>query len=492
MWEWDLRSDRVAWWTGDVPTVPRIATHRQALEVIHFEDRECVRAAARRVLETGTEFLVEFRVGGEDGRIHWHEARGQLHYTAAGEPHLLLGIWQDITERKRTEEALRRSEEQLRHSQKMEAIGRLAGGVAHDFNNILAVINGYTELLTLRTELTPKVREQLLEIQKAGERAARLTNQLLDFGRKRAVKPQMIDLNELVAGLCTMFHRLVGTDIEIVPLLDPRLARVSADLGQIEQVLINLVVNARDAMPEGGKLLIETRSVVVDEERIRLDALSLPAGSYVLLSVTDTGCGMDEATLSRVFEPFFTTKGAGKGTGLGLATVYGVVEQCGGAIRAHSQEGWGTTFQIYLPCTNEGVSSLAAGAPCKRPTSVTETILLVEDEPGVRGFVREALRQEGYLVLDARSGPEALTICEGYEGPIHLLLTDLKMPQMSGSMLAERVKSLRPEVRLLFISGYTDEATARRQVAKQEVRFLQKPFTISDLLRMVGEVFATP
>jgi len=387
---------------------------------------------------------------------------------------------EDITERRRAEEALRKSEEQLRQWQRVEAIGRLAGGVAHDFNNLLMTIKGCSELLLGELDSGDSRREEVEEIRKAAERATALTRQLLAFGRRQVLQPQVLDLNEVVANMDRMLQRLIGEDIQLLTVLDPELWPVKVDPGQIEQVIMNLAVNARDAMRGGGKLTIETANLILDENYARRH-VSVKPGPCVMLAVTDNGCGMDKETQSHLFEPFFTTKAKGEGTGLGLSTVYGIVKQSGGNIWAYSESGLGTTFKIYLPRVEETVKRYKPKlAPTVAPGG-SETILLVEDEEAVRAIVSKILQNKGYTVLEAHHGHEALRICKDHQGPIHLMVTDVIMPHMSGSELAERLTSLRPELRVLFMSGYPDNAIVHHGVLGAGTSFLQKPFTLSAL-----------
>ncbi len=396
-----------------------------------------------------------------------------------GGERVVLAILHDVTDRNRLEE-------QLRQSQKMEAVGQLAGGVAHDFNNLLTIISGYSDVLLGRLAPDDPARGMVQEIGKAGERAALLTRQLLLFSRKAVVERRVLDLNALVADTGTMLQRLIGEDMAIVTTLDPALCRVKGDAGQIEQILMNLAVNARDAMPQGGRLSIETHNVEVGEG----DAVhpGVAPGRYVLLAVGDTGCGMSEATKAHIFEPFFTTKEQGKGTGLGLATVFGIVRQGGGHIAVSSEVGRGTTFRIYLQAVEVRVPS---GEPAPVRGVVRhgdETILLVEDEAAVRGITRLALRAHGYTVLEAANGREALAVCERHAGPIHLVVTDVVMPEMGGREVAERLAALRPGMRVLFLSGYTDDAVVRHGISQASVAFLQKPFTPPALAAKAREV----
>ena len=392
--------------------------------------------------------------------------------------YIVLAI--DITER-------RRMEEQLRQSQKMEAVGRLAGGVAHDFNNLLTVIQGYGDLMLSALAPTDPVKPMAREVLKAAERAAELTGQLLAFGRKALVAPRVLDLNTVIADAERMLRRLIGEDVELTSDLGPSLWPVRADAGQLHQVLLNLCVNARDAMPRGGRLTLRTRDAYLDEAYTRAHPEARP-GSYVLLEVSDTGCGMTEEVRARVFEPFFTTKEPGKGTGLGLATVYGIVKQGEGNIIVRSAPGVGSTFEVYLPRAE--ADQTAAGrlqAPCDAPEG-RETVLLAEDEDGVRGLARQVLEGRGYRVLEASDGEAALGAARRHAGRIDLLVTDVVMPRLSGPDLARRLAPLHPETRVLFLSGYTDDAVMRHGVREEEVHFLQKPFSPTALARKVRDI----
>ena len=391
-----------------------------------------------------------------------------------------------LDERRRTEQALVKSEEQLRQSQKLEAVGRLAGGIAHDFNNLLSVILSYAEMLIGDEAFTARGRAELEEIKRAGERAADLTRQMLAFSRQQVLEPKIIDLNDILANLHKMLGRVLGEDIELKLLPARQLGLVLADPGQLEQVIVNLVVNARDAMPQGGKLTIATSNVELDQGYAN-DHLGVSPGPYVLLGVSDTGVGMDKATQARIFEPFFTTKELGKGTGLGLSTVFGIVKQSGGNLLVYSEPGMGATFKIYLP---RAQGEQAARSP-RTPATVTggtETILLVEDEDQVRSVASGVLRRAGYHVLEARSPGEAILVCEQHPVRIDLLLTDVVMPKMSGRLLAERISSVRHGIRVLFMSGYTDDAILHHGVLDSGVAFLQKPLTPDALARKVREV----
>jgi PAS domain S-box-containing protein len=404
----------------------------------------------------------------------------------AGRPAKLV-LANDITERKQAEMALHESEEQLRQSQKMEAVGKLAGGVAHDFNNLLTAITGHSEMCLRGLTSEDPLHRRLEQIKKAGDRAAALTRQLLAFSRKQILQPEVLDLNQIVIELNKMLQRLIGEDIDLFMGLGADLGKVKADPNQLGQVLMNLSVNARDAMPKGGKLTIETSNVHLSEE-FASNHMSVPAGDYVMLAVSDTGFGMDAQTQARIFEPFFTTKEVGKGTGLGLATVYGIVKQSGGSIWVYSEVGRGTTFKIYLPCVEESAEEV--GAETSKPELLrgTETVLLVEDEEVVREMATDILRDSGYHVLEAKHGPEAITLCREYEGEIHLMLSDVVMPHMSGRELAEQLMPLRSSMKVLYMSGYTDDAIVHHGVLEEGTAFIGKPFSPDALARKVREV----
>jgi two-component system, cell cycle sensor histidine kinase and response regulator CckA len=395
----------------------------------------------------------------------------------------LIGISRDITE-------LKRLEQQFLQAQKMDAVGRLAGGVAHDFNNLLTVINGYSELIfnTLRPD-DPNC-ELLTEIQKAGDRAANLTRQLLAFSRKQVLQPRFVNLNILLNELLKLLKRLIGEDIELTFTPNPRLGLAKIDPGLFEQAIINLAVNARDAMPQGGRLSIETHNAEIDKDFTRSHP-EVRSSRYVMISVSDSGHGMDLATKSRIFEPFFTTKAPGKGTGLGLAMVYGFVKQSGGDIEVVSELGNGTTFKVYLPVAEELIPSTKSDSDTLKISKGTETVLLVEDEDAVRSLSRLILQSSGYTVLEARNGQEAMWVAQQHQGTIHILVTDLVMPRMNGRQLADLLGQIRPQMKILFMSGYTDEAVLRHGVSESTVAFLQKPFSPIGLARKVREVLDT-
>jgi len=391
----------------------------------------------------------------------------------------ILALANDITERKVLEE-------QLRQAQKMEAIGRLAGGVAHDFNNLLGVIAGYSDLLLAKTEPADQFQRGLLQIKKAADRAAALTKQLLAFSRRQIIQPKILDLNDVVVGVESMLRRLIGEDIELKVVCDCQLWCVNVDAGQMEQVLMNLVVNARDAMPQGGSITIEMANI--DWRGGKVQHRDVPPGSYVMLAVSDTGCGMDEETRSHVFEPFFTTKEQGKGTGLGLSTVYGIVKQSDGYIWVYSESGVGTTFKIYLAGIKEAQAAIHDEPVSAPAQGRTGTVLVVEDQELFSGMIREVLEERGYKVIIASNGVVALDVCRQNPHTIDLVLTDVVMPKMSGPQMAEQVKALDPAMKVLFMSGYTDDAIVRHGILAQQNEFLQKPFTAATLLQKVQRV----
>jgi len=397
----------------------------------------------------------------------------------------------EIGERERTEAALHRSEEQLRQSQKLEAIGRLAGGIAHDFNNLLTVILSYSDILLHGDIPAGPVRNGLEEIKAAGVRAATLTHQLLAFSRQQVLEPKVLDVNEVLTELSQMLKRVLGEDIELRLLLAPALDRVKADRGQLDQVVMNLVVNARDAMPQGGRLSIETANVALDETAGQ-NHFDVRPGSYVMLAVSDTGVGMDAATKAQVFEPFFTTKERGKGTGLGLSTVFGIVKQSGGSIYLYSEPGVGTTFKIYFPLAEGPLGRTERPSAETRGARGSETILLVEDEEQVREVAAAILRAAGFHVLVAATPAEAILLCEESPERIDLLLTDVIMPKLNGRQLAERIRLLRPEVGVLYMSGYTDDMILNNGTLEVGASFIQKPMMPDSLTRKVRDVLDRP
>ena len=445
---------------------------------VHPDDRERVLSTSQAALDQGAEsWSAEFRFRRADDSYARVIDRAYILRDGAGRPVRMLGSMMDVTER-------RSLEEQLVQAQKMEAVGRLAGGIAHDFNNLLTAILGYGDLMLPKLH-DPTLRGKMQEIRKAAERASALTRQLLAFSRKQVLVPLVVPLGALIEELSKMLRRLIGEDIELVTLLPSGPAAVRADPGQLEQVLMNLAVNARDAMPRGGKLTIEVALVPADDA-FRKDHPDVPAGPQVAILVTDTGVGMDAEVRKHIIEPFFTTKERGRGTGLGLATVYGIVKQSGGHIEVDTAPGRGTTFRIFLP-------AVEAPRPAPVPSldavvGGSETVLLVEDEASLRSLAQEILRDQGYKVIAAGSGAEALDLARSHKAPIDLLVTDVVMPGMDGRELADRLGPVHPETRCLFMSGYTDDAIVRRGVREEGMPFLQKPFTIDALALKVREV----
>lgn len=494
-WEWDIAANRVVWSDGVGPLFgfepgAFSGNFENYTALIPEPERTSVRAAIESAVASDAHnYWVEHTVIWPDGSTHWLEGRGRVYRDESGTPVQMAGTVVDITERKKAEVALRQSEESLRQAQKMEAIGRLAGGVAHDFNNLLTAIGGYSALALLEFSPEDPRREYLEEIQRAGERGASLTKQLLAAGRKQTQPPRLLDVNAVIDDLTSLLRRVIGEDVELEWTRASGPAVVLADAGQIEQIVMNLAVNARDAMPRGGALAITSASerVAANDPRNH----SGEAGSYVVLRVTDSGQGIDSHTLAHMFEPFFTTKDPGKGTGLGLSTVYGIVEQLGGFIDVQTEVGQGSTFAIYLPERDRGSPSTHPQSIAPLARGGSETVLLVEDESQVRELVYAVLKARGYNVLSADSGNDALRVEEGFSGRIDLLVTDVVMPGKSGRELAEQLLALRPELKVLFMSGYTDDAMLRHGVMSPGSAFIQKPFALEELLGRVRSLLDT-
>jgi PAS domain S-box-containing protein len=462
------------------------------LDITHPDDRTNAEAGLLRSAAQPRSESHEIRMKHKNGEWKVFETVVNWIYDADGNPQQAIWISRDITERKRAErrllesqEKLRQSEEQLRMSQKLEAVGQLAGGIAHDFNNLLTVIRGYSELVLNRLNETDENRPKIEEINRAAERASTLTHQLLAFSRKQVLQPKLFDLNHLVTDMSKMLRRLIGENIEMATIIGQE-APINADPGQIEQVLMNLVVNARDAMPRGGRLTVETARIEIDENYASTH-LSVQPGPYVMLAVTDTGLGIDEETRKHIFEPFFTTKEQGKGTGLGLSTVYGIVKQSGGNIWLYSEPGQGTVFKVYLPAAQIDAQPSATLEPVELPRG-SETILVVEDEPQIRQLALDCLTQYGYEVLSTSNGLEAIELIESQQRPINLILTDVVMPGLSGRELSQHISTLQPAAKVLFMSGYTNDAVVNHGILDGAAWFIQKPFTIASLIRRVREV----
>jgi two-component system cell cycle sensor histidine kinase/response regulator CckA len=448
----------------------------------HPED-SAVAGQHRESLLAGQSDSIDVRIVTKEKRVRWirvHERPVFSHDGRRGVERI-YGAAQDIT-------VQRQLEEQLLQSRKMEAIGQLAGGVAHDFNNLLTVICGYGDLLTKQQDLSATGREYAGEILEAARRAAQLTRQLLAFGRRQVLQTRTVNLNKVVADIEKLLGRLIGEDVELRTALDPALGLVKVDPGQIEQVIMNLAVNARDAMPKGGRLTIETANIGFD--RNHPDHQAMPQGGpHVMMAVSDTGCGMDAETAARVFEPFFTTKDLGKGTGLGLAMAYGTVKQSGGDIRVYTELGRGTTFKIYLPRLEKAVEAVTETAPFNlRTVQGTETILVLEDENALRTLIRQVLCQAGHTVLDTGDPDEAIQLCERHPGEIALFITDMVLPKLSGPQVAERVLELRPGVRIIYTSGYPGKASIPNRLRQNGTTFFEKPFTPDTLVRKVRAV----
>ncbi|HEY7547619.1 MAG TPA: PAS domain S-box protein [Blastocatellia bacterium] len=455
------------------------ASGRPLTDFLHEEDRPLARWYFKKYL-SGISETFESRLITKSGQVRWVRSSGKS-VVSMGRVTGVQGVITDITERKELEH-------QLLQSQKMEAIGMLAGGVAHDFNNLLTGILGYTQLILRRLPDADPMRKEIEEVEKASVQAASLTNQLLAFSRQQVLQPRVIDLNDVIIENSRLLRRIIGEDVELVTVLAPDLRCIKADAMQIQQVMLNLAVNARDAMPHGGKLTIETASVSIDPDSGHKH-IGIISGPCVMLTVSDTGSGMDDETRLRIFEPFFTTKG--RGSGLGLSTVYGIVRQSGGNIMVQSEVGRGTRFTIYLPRVDERAEKLATTSRGVDMLRGSETILLVEDSRIIRDMACEALRLCGYAVVAASGSGEALLMCERHESPIHLLLTDVVMPHLSGPELAERLTRVRPEMKVLYMSGYTDNELARHGIVDTDVAFIQKPFTPTSLSLKVREVLDT-
>ncbi len=484
VWDIDLVTKGVTWSDTLAPVfgltpAQAPATLDNFLQLIHLDDRPSFNEHLRLAIAEQKEFTIEFRVIWPDGSHRWVAGRARVAYDETRRPVHLLGVAMDVHHEKQLEQ-------QFRSAQKMEAIGQLAGGIAHDFNNMLTAVLGNANLVLDDLDANSPLRPDLEEIVKAAERAAALTRQLLAFGRKQVLQPVSVDLNASVRDLMQMLRRVIGEHIELTTVGDPQLSPIRADPTQIEQVVMNLVVNARDAMPTGGRLSIETANVKLDQD-YAAGHLSVRPGRYVMLAVSDTGTGIDEATRRRLFEPFFTTKALGKGTGLGLATVYGIVKQSGGYIWVYSELGHGTTFKVYLPVGEEVPHVPHPHKEAAQPARGSETILLVEDEPAVRSLARVLLERAGYRVIPAANAQEAVLQFQSVGTEIDLVITDVVMPGASGPALLRYLSDQRPDLKVLFMSGYAHDAVPALGRLDKDAIFLQKPFTAERLIEKVRE-----
>ncbi|MGE5231495.1 MAG: MASE1 domain-containing protein [Deltaproteobacteria bacterium] len=488
IWFWSVETNRLVWDERlrrlyRLAPGERVATYEEFLARVHPDDRAVVADAVRRALEVGGNLDYEFRIVLPDGSVRWIADQGQVGRDRAGRVAYMTGVCMDTTERRRVEEGLH-----LAH--RMESVGRLAGGVAHEANNQMTVVLGATRLVLDRPDLPAAARTDLELIRKAAERTAAVTAQLLAFSRRQLLKPEVLDLNAVVAGWEPVLRRVMGEDCEVTLQLDPGAGRIKADPGQLEQVLLNHALNARDAMPQGGSLTVETSRTELTHGYARLKTgVAIRPGWYAVLAVSDTGVGMDQTVAGRIFEPFFTTKAPGRGTGLGLSTVYGIVKQSDGYVWVYSEPGQGSTFKVYLPLTEE-VAPKPAEPVAAPPPAGAASVLVVEDEPRVRGIARRALEGAGYRVLEAESGPEALELLRRPGAEVALVLTDVVLPGMSGPELACRVAELAPGTPVVLTSGYPDGEIGRRGLLAPGAAFLSKPFTPEALVAMVRRTIA--
>jgi two-component system cell cycle sensor histidine kinase/response regulator CckA len=493
IYEWDILKGSLDWFGpvderlgfqhGDIPR-----TVEAWERLIHPDDRSEVTADIQRHLQGHEPFFREYRIRCKDGSYRLWSDRGTAQWDNNGVAYKWIGTTSDITDARRAEEALRAKEEQLRQSQKLEAVGRLAGGIAHDFNNLLAAIMGYCELMLFRLEPDHVCRKEVGEILNGSDRAAGLIRQLLAFSRQEIPQPKVIHPNFIITSMQPMLRHLLEESIELDVRLDPDAGRMRMDPVQLEQVLMNLVLNARDAMPGGGKVLVTTGNVDLAGE-VPGAYGKVHAGPHVRVSVADSGQGIDRENLPHIFDPFFTTKDSGKGSGLGLSTVYGVVTQNNGCVLVETESGKGSVFSFFLPLTEEDAEEEAEIKKALRASSIVpKTVMVVEDDDEVRGIVRELLGQQGFMVLEARQGKEALALAENYTQPVHLLLTDVVMPGMGGKELADSLRKIMPTVRVLFMSGYTQDSAFRQEVADGGRAFIQKPFSMTALVGKIREV----
>jgi two-component system, cell cycle sensor histidine kinase and response regulator CckA len=493
IYEWDIRTGTLEWFGpvderlgfqhGDIPR-----TMEAWDRLIHPEDRQAVAAGIERHLRNRDSFQGEYRIRCKDGSYRVWTDRGTAMWDSEGAAYKWIGTASDVTEARRAEEALRIKEEQLRQSQKLEAVGRLAGGIAHDFNNLLAAIMGYCELMLYRLEPEHPCRKEVGEILNGSDRAAGLIRQLLAFSRQEIPQPKVIHPNFIIHSMERMLDHLLEENVELEIRLDRDAGRVRMDPVQLEQVVMNLVLNARDAMPEGGNLILSTGNVELSGE-IPGAYGKVHAGPHVRISIADSGRGIDRENLPHIFDPFFTTKDKGKGSGLGLSTVYGIITQNQGCVLVETEVDKGSVFSFYLPLTEEDAEEETEIKKALRSSSIVpKTVLVVEDDDEVRGIVRDLLGQQGFMVLEARQGREALMLAEKYTQPVHLLLTDVVMPGMGGKELADSLRKFMPTLRVLFMSGYTQDAAFRQEVAEGGRAFIQKPFSMTALVGKIREV----
>ena len=487
-WRWDLETDSRIW-DGEIPGLfqgadPSADGQGPFLGRVHPDDRTRLAEAARAAVDGAGQFREEYRILSSNGSIHWLNDQGQVFHDSGDRRAYMAGTCVDVTHH-------RQVEEQLRQVQRMEAVGRLAGGMAHETNNQMAVVLGFADFVLGRPDLSERVRDDVEQIRKAAERTAGITSQLLAFSRRQLARPRVLDLNETVTEFEPVLRRAMSGGCELLFRLAPRLGPVKADPGQVEQILLNLALNACDAMPHGGTLTVETAMVSLTQEYVRLKTgVRVQPGDYVLLAMSDTGQGMSRETLSRVFEPFFTTKAVGQGTGLGLSTVYGLVKQAEGNIWVYSEPGIGSTFKVYLPVISAEHPMVSEPEPSPH-LGAGETVLVVEDEADVRRMAVRSLSEAGYTVLEATGGEEALQIIIEAGDRIRVVVTDVAMPEMNGRELGDRVTGIRPRLPLVFMSGYTDEDVIRRGLMERGRRFIQKPFSPDALARQVHEALAS-
>ena len=492
IWDWDVQNSQLTWDDQMYALYGQkkeefSGAYETWVNGLHPDDRAFCKEETRLALRGEKHYDTEFRVVWPDGSVHHLKAKGEVIRGVGWKPLRMIGVNYDITERKRAETSKSTLESQLQQAQKMESIGRLAGGVAHDFNNMLTIILGYTELILMQMEATSPFRSPLEEIKKASNRSSDLTRQLLAFARKQTIAPKVLDLNEVVTSMLNMLQRLIGEDIHLLWHPATNLWQIKMDPSQVDQILANLCVNARDAIANVGKITIETARITLDEEYCAANPGFSP-GEFALLAVSDDGSGMNKITMAQIFEPFFTTKSLGEGTGLGLATVYGIVKQNKGFINVYSELGQGTTFKIYLPRYEGKSAQVRTEFTSKALSQGEETILLVEDDTSILKMTRALLERQGYTVLAASTPSEAIRLAKNHSGEIGLLLSDVILPDMNGRDLSDNLKILRPQLKCLFMSGYTANVIAHHGVLDEGVNFIHKPFTAEDLTNKVREV----